>query len=96
MSQLRALFSNLFIALAMDILYVFPPLVSLASLSSQLVQALLSQILNQDVLPLDVGALVVHCAVAAVREALTTFEVGVAAGTGPGHDVRRELWQVVS
>ena len=67
----------------MDILNVLPPLVFLVLFGHDVPEALLAEILNQYVLPLYVGALVVHGTVATIGETLLSFEFSIAAGASP-------------
>ena len=84
MTELRAIFVDFLIAHSVDILNVLPPLVLLALLGQDVPEALLAEILNQNVLPLYVGALVVHGTVPTIGETLLSFEFGIAAGASPG------------
>jgi hypothetical protein len=49
-----------------NILNVLPPLVLLAIFGDDIIEALLAEILNQDIFSLNVGPLVVHGAIATV------------------------------
>jgi hypothetical protein len=62
-AELRAVIIDLFVAHSVYVFHVLPPLIGLAVSLNFLVKAFLSQIFNQNVLALNVGALVVHSAV---------------------------------
>jgi len=83
MTELRAILVDFLIAHSVNILNVLPPLVFLALLGHDVPEALLAEVLNQNVLPLYVGALVVHGTVATIGETLLSFEFGIAAGASP-------------
>ena len=68
----------------MNILNILPPLILFALFGDYIKQALLAEILNQYILALNKGALVVHRAVATIGEAFLSLEFGVATGAGPG------------
>lgn len=51
----------------------------------------MSEVFYQNVLALDIGALVVHGAISAVGETLLAFEFGVTAGASPRDDAWGEL-----
>ena len=91
MTELRTILVDFLIAHSVDILNILPPLVLLALLGHDVPEALLAEILNQNVLPLYIGALVVHSAISAVGETLLAFEFGVTAGASPRDDAWGEL-----
>ena len=84
MPELRAILVDFLIAHSVNILNVLPPLVFLALLGHDVPEALLAEVFNQNVLPLYVGALVVHGTVATIGETLLSFEFSIAAGASPG------------
>jgi hypothetical protein len=86
MTELRAILVDFLIAHSVNILNVLPPLVFLALLGHDVPEALLAEVLNQNVLPLYVGALVVHGTVATIGETFLSFEFSIAAGACPRHN----------
>lgn len=85
MTKFAAFLIDFFVAHSVDVSHVLPPLADLLFFLELVKQTLLPQVLHYDVFTLNVGALVVHCAVTTVAHTLFALEVGVATWTRPCH-----------
>ena len=91
MSKLWAVVIDLFITHSVHILNILPPLIFFAILWNNFPKALLAEILNQNVLPHNISALVIHGTVAPIWQAFLSFELCVTASASPCYDLWSEL-----